>query len=149
MLLYWIWFAELREISLLHKRRILEQLGDPEEIYKSSDWVYEKLQIPEKERRALQEKNLQNAEGILRDCLRKDIKLLPITDPAYPPRLKSITDAPILLYYKGILPAWETRPFTQRTDIWQAPKIRPRCKRAKSWSTDTPTYPAKSFWKTA
>ena len=49
MLLYWIWFAELREISLLHKRRILEQLGDPEEIYKSSDWVYEKLQIPEKE----------------------------------------------------------------------------------------------------
>lgn len=111
MLLYWIWFAELREISLLHKRRILEQLGDPEEIYKSSDWVYEKLQIPERERRALQEKNLQNAEGILRDCLRKDIKLLPITDIAYPPRLKSITDAPILLYYKGILPAWETRPF--------------------------------------
>lgn len=53
MLLYWIWFAELREISLLHKRRILEQLGDPEEIYKSSDWVYEKLQIPEKERHAL------------------------------------------------------------------------------------------------
>ena len=111
MLLYWIWFAELKEMSLLHKRRLLEQLGDPEEIYRSSDRVYERLQLPEKERRALQEKNLQDAESILRDCIKKEIKLLPITDRAYPPRLKNITDAPILLYYKGILPAWESRPF--------------------------------------
>ncbi len=111
MLLYWIWFAELKEMSLLHKRRLLEQLGDPEEIYKSSDWVYERLQLPEKERRALQAKDLRNAENILRDCTKKKIHLLPITESAYPSRLKNIPDAPILLYFRGILPDWESRPF--------------------------------------
>lgn len=111
MLLYWIWFAELKEISLLHKRRLLEQFGDPEEIYRTSDRVFTGMEMPERERRALQEKDLRYAETILRDCLKKEIRLLPITDGAYPPRLRNITDAPILLYYRGILPDWQSRPF--------------------------------------
>lgn len=111
MLLYWIWFAECKEISLLHKRRLLEQFGDPEEIYKTSDRAFERIELPEKERRALQEKDLHSAQEILRDCIKKEIHLLPITEDAYPSRLRNITDAPILLYYRGVLPDWESRPF--------------------------------------
>ena len=32
MLLHWIWYAELKGISLLHKHRLLERFGDPEEV---------------------------------------------------------------------------------------------------------------------
>ena len=110
MLLYWIWFAELREISLLHKRKLLEQFGDPEEIYRSSDRAFERAGVPEKYRRILCEKDLSAANGILRDCTKKRIGLLPITDCAYPPRLKNIPDAPILLYFRGLLPDWEKYP---------------------------------------
>ncbi len=110
MLLYWIWFAELREISLLQKRKLLEQFGDPEEIYKSSDRAFERAGIPEKYRRILCDKDLTAAKEILRDCTKKHIGLLPVTDCAYPPRLKNIPDAPILLYFQGILPEWEKYP---------------------------------------
>ena len=37
MLLHWIWFAEMKDISLLHKHRLLERFGDPEELYRMSE----------------------------------------------------------------------------------------------------------------
>ena len=111
MLLYWIWFSELKNISLQQKRHLLEQFGDPEELYHSSDPVYRNLGISESLRQALQEKSLQGAEEILRSCNRKGIGILPVSDLAYPGRLRNTADAPILLYYKGILPNWEDRPF--------------------------------------
>lgn len=94
MLLYWIWFAEL-ELPLSEKHRLLSQYGDPETLFHAD----------------LQDKDLRAAEDILRSCNRKGIKLLPIADAAYPIRLRNTPDAPILLYYKGILPDWDDIPF--------------------------------------
>ena len=111
MLLYWIWFAELKEISLLQKRRLLEYFHDPEELYNTSDAALEQLGLPEKLRRALQEKSLQLAEQILHNCIGKNIGVLPVTDSAYPSRLRNTEDAPIVLYYSGRLPDWESAPF--------------------------------------
>lgn len=94
MLLYWIWFAELK-LPLGEKHRLLKQFGDPEAIFLSDT----------------QDKDLQNAEEILRKCNAKNIRLLPISDAAYPGRLRNTPDAPVLLYYKGILPDWDSVPF--------------------------------------
>lgn len=94
MLLYWIWLSELN-LSLGEKHRLLAKFGDPEALYHSG----------------LQDKDLDAAEGILRKCNKKNIKLLPITDAAYPGRLRNTPDAPVLLYYKGILPDWDSVPF--------------------------------------
>lgn len=111
MLLYWIWLAELKDITLLQKQRLLEHFHDPEELYHTADGVFQKLGLPEKERQALQNRDLKAAEQILHRCTEKDIKLLPLTDSAYPNRLRNTPDAPILLYYRGILPDWESAPF--------------------------------------
>ncbi|MBQ5607782.1 MAG: DNA-processing protein DprA [Oscillospiraceae bacterium] len=111
MLLYWIWLAELKDITLLQKQRLLERFHDPEELYHTADGVFQKLGLPEKERQALQNRDLKAAEQILLRCTEKDIKLLPLTDRAYPTRLRNTPDAPILLYYRGILPDWEGVPF--------------------------------------
>lgn len=111
MLLYWIWFAELKNIALLQKQKLLEQFHDPEELYHTAEPVFQKLGLSEKERQALQNKDLKEAEQILCRCTEKGIKCLPVTDSAYPNRLRNIPDAPILLYYRGILPNWECAPF--------------------------------------
>lgn len=95
MLLYWIWFSELN-IPMTEKHRLLTRFGDPEALYHSGE---------------NQDKDLQGAEEILRKCNRKNIRLLPIDDAAYPARLRNTPDAPVLLYYKGILPDWDSVPF--------------------------------------
>lgn len=97
MLLYWIWFSELN-IAITQKHKLLSRLGDPETIYHSAD-------IPK------EDKDLHEAEEILCVCNEKNIQLLPIDDTAYPPRLRNTPDAPVLLYYKGILPDWDSVPF--------------------------------------
>ena len=111
MLLHWIWFAELKDISLLHKHRLLERFGDPEELHRMSEEALLNAGLPEKERNALLDKNLWKAEQILARCAKRDISILPIADSAYPKRLRDSADAPIVLYYRGVLPDWETRPF--------------------------------------
>ena len=111
MLLHWIWFAELKDISLLHKHRLLERFGDPEELHRMSEEALLQIGLPEKERNALQDKDLWKAEQILARCSKRDIGILPVTDSAYPKRLRNSPDAPIVLYYRGVLPDWEARPF--------------------------------------
>ena len=109
MLLHWIWFAELKDISLLHKHRLLERFGDPEALFRMSGEAVQDL--PEKERNALLDKDLWKAEQILARCAKLEINILPVLDSAYPKRLRNSPDAPILLYYRGILPDWDSRPF--------------------------------------
>ena len=107
MLVHWIWFAELKNVTLLQKHRLLERFGDPEELYHTSPAALQDSGV----REALQEKDLKPAEEILRVCNDKGIKLLPVSDGAYPVKLRNTPDAPILLYYKGILPDWDSVPF--------------------------------------
>lgn len=108
MLLYWLWFAELKHISLLQKHGLLQQAGDPETLYHSSE---DRWNVPEKVKTALQDKNLTPAKEILSACREKGIGILPVSDIAYPARLRNTPDAPIVLYYKGVLPDWDEIPF--------------------------------------
>lgn len=111
MLLHWIWFAEIKEITLLHKHRLLEHFRDPEELYNTSDKALLNLGIPEKYVQALQKRDLLSAREILKKCARRGISVLPVGDVAFPPKLRNTPDAPVLLYYKGILPDWDSAPF--------------------------------------
>ncbi len=110
MLLHWIWFAELTGITPLQKRRLLERFQDPEELHQASAALLAKWELSEKIQKALLDKDLQNAQKILRACNKKNIGILPLTDAAYPGRLRNTADAPVLLYYKGILPDWDEVP---------------------------------------
>jgi len=101
MLLYWVWLAELKDITLLQKHRLLEHFGDPEELYHNAN----------AEKFGIKDKDLRAAEAILTCCAKKNIGILPVADAAYPGRLRNTPDAPILLYYKGILPDWDSVPF--------------------------------------
>ena len=82
MLLYWIWFAELSDITLWQKHILLEHFNDPEELYHARREAF--LEIPDMTEsilKALEEKDLTGAKRILRACaktaIRASIKSLP------------------------------------------------------------------------
>ena len=110
MLLSWIWFAELKHIPLLHKHRLLEHFSDPQTLYDTSDAELKRLGVSDQYRKALQEKDVSSAQKILKDCNQKGIGILTVQDEAYPERLRHIPDAPLVLYYRGLLPRWDSYP---------------------------------------
>lgn len=111
MLLFWIWFAELPHLSTAQKYQLLQHFSDPEEIYFCETKAILAIEgITEKTVKALENKNLDGAHKILKECEDKGIKILTFADENYPIKLKNIYDPPVLLYYKGILPDWEAQP---------------------------------------
>ncbi len=111
MLLYWIWFAELPDIPLWQKHILLEYFADPEEIYHTKGDAFSIVpDITEGIVKALSGKDLSPAEKILRTCREKNIHLLTLGDTAYPRQLKNTADAPVVLYYRGILPDFNNTP---------------------------------------
>lgn len=108
MLVYWIWFSLLR-MNIRQKLALLEYFRDPEEI-----WHAQALpQLDGLEQgalEALEDKDLTAARQILDKCAEKGIGIMVFSDAAYPARLRNIADPPLVLYYKGSIPHWESQP---------------------------------------
>jgi len=111
MLIYWIWFAELPNLQLWQKHILLEHFHDPEELYHASAEALSVIDdITDDIIKALQNKDLSQAQRILRVCHEKNIRLFALNDSAYPRRLKNTADAPLVLYCKGYLPDLNNTP---------------------------------------
>lgn len=111
MLLYWIWFAQLAGVPEWIKLALLDAFRDPEEIYYSKPETLCRVEGIEPEHlQALEDKDLRPAEEILKKCNSKGIKILTWDDSKYPRQLKNISDPPVVLYYRGVLPGWEEMP---------------------------------------
>ncbi len=108
MLQYWIWFAENQDLELSEKRQLLEYFSDPEDIcYAKGESLEEDLSLLLKK---LQNRDVAQAEEILRLCRRKNIRVLTYGDAQYPRRLRAIEDPPLVLYYRGVLPDFDSVP---------------------------------------
>ena len=105
MPVYWIWFAQLKGLSLWQKQQLLESFHDPEELYHADP-----RKLPAEVIAALEDKDLTEARQILYRCNQRGISILAYGDENYPQRLRSIEDPPVLLYYKGDLPQWQAQP---------------------------------------
>ena len=111
MLIYWIWFAQLKKLTKAQKQWLLEYFRDPEEIYHSEPKCYGSIEgMTQEILQALEQKNLTEAREILIQCEEKGIGILTFLDDAYPVKLRNTADAPMVLYYRGKLPDWESLP---------------------------------------
>lgn len=111
MLLYWIWFAQLQKVSDQMKWTLLQHFQDPEEIYYAESGAFADVEgLSRDALNQLRQKDLTEAEKILRQCQEKGLKILTIRDAAYPAKLKNISDPPMVLYYKGELPDFDGSP---------------------------------------
>jgi DNA processing protein len=108
---YWIWLAQLTGISAKRKMALLQTLLNPKAIYEAGEQAIDALEDPTaKEINALGDRTLEKAQKLAETCRAKGISILPITHKAYPQNLLQISDPPILLYFKGQLPRWDTFP---------------------------------------
>ena len=111
MLIHWLWFAELSGLSSAQKQMLLMRFSDPEDIFHAGESALRKIEGMTPEiLKTLEQKDLTQADAILRKCNEKHIRILTMGDAAYPDRLKNIDDPPVVLYYKGTLPDFRSAP---------------------------------------
>lgn len=110
MLEYWLWYAQ-RKMTSYQKRMLLEHFRDPEELYGAQEKTLRQMEgMTEEICETLMDKDLSQARLLLRHCARAHIQILTFTDERYPERLRSLHDAPVVLYYQGMLPDWNHVP---------------------------------------
>ena len=111
MLIHWIWLATRPNMNDRQKKLVLDAFGDPEDVFCEGEAAYLQVEGLHKEALdALADKNLTEAQKILRQCVNKDISICTFYDKTYPKRLKHIVDPPIVLYHKGQIPDMESAP---------------------------------------
>ena len=111
MLIHWIWFATRTGMGDKTKCTLLSHFEDPEEIYFAPELEFERFEdLSPSAVESIMDKDLTACEEILESCRQKGIHILTFRDAAYPARLKNIPDPPMVLYYKGSLPAFDELP---------------------------------------
>ncbi len=111
MLLHWIWLATRPNMNDRDRLTLLQYFRDPEDIFYADAGALAQMEgMTADMAAALQDKNLKQAHAILSDCAGKNIHICTYSDAAYPGRLKNIADPPLVLYYKGNLPDFDTTP---------------------------------------
>lgn len=111
MLVHWIWFSRLSQVTIGQKLSLLRQFRDPEDICKAEEEALSQVEgMTAGAIASLMNKDLTQAQRIITVCIEKNISILTYGDGAYPNKLKNIHNPPLVLYYKGFLPDWESVP---------------------------------------
>ena len=111
MLVHWIWLSTRPHISDRLKVQLVRRFQDPEAIYFADADSFSQVEgLSPEGMSALADKNLTEAEKVLRDCRQKNLSILTYQDAGYPARLKNISDPPLVFYYKGRLPDFDGSP---------------------------------------
>ena len=103
---YWIWLSAMTDLRPKVRNALLDVFGDPETLYFADEaQLLERCQLTPAERARVLQKDLTRADGILEKCTQDGVSIFTLADAAYPQRLKSIFDPPVVLYIRGRLPA--------------------------------------------
>lgn len=103
--LFWIWLSEALGAASRDFRRLIGLYDQPYDLFHAEEYELERIEdLTQRTITALSDKNLHHATEILDTCERLGIGILPYGDEAYPRALRELDRPPILLYYKGELP---------------------------------------------
>lgn len=99
---HWIWLSLRKGLAGQNAVRVLEHFGTPELVHAADEEAYRMVGgLSDTAIRSLMNKSLDQADVVLGDCERYGIQLLTRQDSAYPERLRSIAQPPMVLYWKG------------------------------------------------
>ena len=108
--LYWIWLSLCFGPGSGGFTEVLESFGGPYEAYAASEKeLVARLGADSSLVRRLMIKDLSQARRIYEYCVTWGVSILTYGDIAYPARLRTIQNPPLLLYYVGELPALNRR----------------------------------------
>ena len=104
-MIYWIWLSLACSPSGSTFGKLIKEFNGAKEIYEADGRrVSSIIGFRNSDRSSLEDKSLERAEEIYRFCMKHKVGLLPYCDERYPELLKEISNPPVLLYYRGILP---------------------------------------------
>lgn len=111
MLLHWLWLSTRTHLPDRTKVTLLQHFQNATEVYYAAAEDYACVQeLSEEGLQSLTDKNLTRAREIFDECNRKGIHILTLQDAGYPAQLRNIADPPVVLYYVGHLPDFESQP---------------------------------------
>lgn len=102
---YWIWLSQRTGMGNKAKLELAGHFESAAALWQAED--YSAFGLSEDARRSLADKDLSEAERILRKCRDRGISVLCAGDTAYPRRLRNLVDPPVVLYYIGTLPDFD------------------------------------------
>ena len=100
----WIWCANNCGVANTEMGEIYHKFGSIDDIYIADYDKYIAEGISEKLAERLSDKSLDQATQISRDCSEMGVEILAYSDDRYPRSLRSLKDAPAVLYCLGELP---------------------------------------------
>lgn len=110
--LSYVWLSRRQQVGPRMAAELLRAFGSPEAVYAAdrealtkSPCGLRKVQVD-----ALCDKDTDEAERIIEQCARKDIRIITPGDDAYPDRLRAIADPPLTLYVRGRWPDFDVLP---------------------------------------
>lgn len=109
--IFWIWLSRRLGPGSKWYGKLMDKFATPYELFKmNEEEIFSALGVlGERDCRALCDKNLDEAYEILGYCQRNGISLLCYDDRRYPLSFRSLTDPPLVLYYRGNLPDFQTK----------------------------------------
>lgn len=111
-LLSYVWLSLKRGLGNYLRAEVLRHMGSPEAVY-AADSTMLAQSCPSLRRQHIEllcDKSTDEAEQVITQCAREDIRILPVSDAAYPDRLRQIEDPPVVLYIRGRWPDFDTMP---------------------------------------
>lgn len=109
---YWIWLSLACTPGSSTFSSLLERFSDAEEIYRADEQeLHRAIGRRATDRHALLDKGLDRAKEILEFCRSKRVGIVTYADPTYPESLREISSPPVLLYYRGVWPDFNSGDF--------------------------------------
>jgi DNA processing protein len=107
-LILWIWLSLSCTPGSQSFRKLYEKFGNVNDIYSAeSSEISSSIGSRSSDYKALLDKNLEKAESVLDFCRKKNVGILTYSDAKFPSALRKISNPPVLLYYRGVLPDFE------------------------------------------
>ena len=108
---YWIWLGAALGYASPALLPLLERFKDAEGVFNASEEELSAIkELHREERKHLAVHDLSRAEEVAAYCMHAGVRVLTIADEAYPQALLGIKNPPAVLYMRGTLPEWNTRP---------------------------------------
>lgn len=98
---YWLWLTTRKGLGAVGALTVLDHFSTPERAYYSDPEDFETLPLPVLARQSLLDKSMDEANRILGECDRLNLRIMTFQDAGYPQRLRQIADPPAVLYIKG------------------------------------------------